>query len=150
MNRRSFTAAVAAVPLLVAASRLPAATRPVVEVWKSPTCGCCNEWIRHMQANGFSVKTFDTGNAMMRRALGIPTDLGGCHTARVEGYAIEGHVPAREVRRLLDERPDAIGLAVPGMPIGAPGMEQGSRIDPYTVLLIRRDATTKPYASYGA
>lgn len=148
MHRRRFVAALAAAPLIASAARASAAG-PLVEVWKGPTCGCCNEWIAHMQANGFVVRSHDTGNTAMRRALRIPTDFGSCHTARVEGYAIEGHVPAREVKRLLKERPDAIGLAVPGMPMGSPGMEQGGRVDPYTVLLVMRDLSTRPYANYG-
>ncbi len=87
--------------------------KPQVEVWKSPTCGCCRDWIKHLEANGFSVRVFDTGNTGMRGRLGIPEKFGSCHTARVGGYAVEGHVPAREIHRLLKERPAAVGLAVP-------------------------------------
>lgn len=118
---------------------------PLVEVWKSPTCGCCKDWVAHMQDNGFRVTVHETGNVAARARLGIPNELGSCHTARVEGYAIEGHVPAGDVRRLLREKPKAIGLAVPGMPIGSPGMdgpEYGGRKDPYDVLLVRSNGVS--------
>lgn len=128
------------------------AARPLVEVWKSPTCGCCQDWVDYLQANGFMVKVYDTGNTAVRTRLGIPAKLGSCHTAKLGPYAIEGHVPAREMHRLLREMPDAIGLAVPGMPIGSPGMdgpEYGSRKDAYAVLLVRRDGSTTAFARYG-
>jgi hypothetical protein len=124
---------------------------PLVEVWKSPTCGCCKDWIRHLEAHGFRVRAHDQGNSDARAALGIPLAYGSCHTARVGGYAIEGHVPAREIRRLLKDKPAATGLAVPAMPIGSPGMdgpEYGGRKDPYDVLLVRRDGSTGIYQSY--
>ena len=95
----------------------------LVEVWKDPSCGCCQDWLAHMQANGFELRSYDTGNVAVRQRLGVPAKLGSCHTARVDGYAIEGHVPASEVQRLLRERPPALGLVVPGMPIGSPGMD---------------------------
>jgi len=104
----------------------------------------------HLRANGFRVKPQDVSNpALYRSRLGVPHALGACHTAVIEGYAIEGHVPVREIRRLLKERPKAIGLAVPGMPAGSPGME-GPRSEPYDVLLILPDGTSKVYARYGA
>lgn len=133
-----------------AASATMAATVPplLVEVWKSPDCGCCGHWIRHLRANGFQVAVNDVGNDAVRAALGIPAALGSCHTAKVAGYAIEGHVPAGEIRRLLQERPDAIGLAVVGMPIGSPGMEQGGKREPYEVLLVLRGGTARVYGSY--
>ncbi|MGL6108914.1 MAG: DUF411 domain-containing protein, partial [Rubrivivax sp.] len=115
---------------------------PVVEVWKSPTCGCCGDWIRHLEANGFRTRVFDEGSVKKRAAMGVDLRYGSCHTAVVGGYAIEGHVPAREIKRLLRERPVAIGLAVPGMPIGSPGMdgpEYGGRKDAYEVLLLTKD-----------
>ena len=100
------------------------AAQPAIEVWKDPSCGCCGEWVRHLEANGFRVKVNETGNAAARARLGIPASLGSCHTATVAGYTIEGHVPADAVRRLLAQRPaGVIGLAVPGMPLGSPGME---------------------------
>ena len=139
---------------LLGAALLPPAWAdgaPLVEVWKSPTCGCCKDWIRHLEANGFQVRAHDQGNSDARAALGIPIAYGSCHTARVGGYAIEGHVPARDIQRLLKEQPAAIGLAVPAMPVGSPGMdgpEYGGRKDPYDVLLVRRDGSTGVYQSY--
>jgi hypothetical protein len=125
--------------------------RLLVEVWKSPTCGCCKDWIRHLEANGFRVRTFDDGNTDARERLGIPLRYGSCHTARVSGYALEGHVPAREIRRLLKEKPAAVGLAVPAMPIGSPGMDGPEYLgqkDPYDVLLVKRDGNSTVYQSY--
>ena len=149
-GRRNFVAtALAAVAAIVPAS--VAAASVLAEVWKAPTCGCCKDWIAHLESNGFRVKVHDIGNTAARARLGIPMRLGSCHTAQVEGYVIEGHVPAREIRRLLSERPSAVGLAVPGMPIGSPGMDgpaYGTRKDPYDVLLVRKDGSTTPYQSY--
>nr|WP_255501043.1 DUF411 domain-containing protein [Mitsuaria sp. WAJ17] len=128
---------------------LAAAAR--VQVWKGPACACCTDWIRHLQAQGFQVDVTDGGNTQARKRLGIPLALGSCHTALVGGYALEGHVPAREIRRLLQERPQALGLAVPGMPIGSPGMDgpdYGYRQDPYEVLLLLKDGSTRVYQSY--
>ena len=128
-----------------------ASQQPLVEVWKSPTCGCCNDWIKHLQANGFQVKAIDKGNSAIRKELGMPLRYGSCHTAKVDGYVIEGHVPAKEIRRLLKDRPAALGLSVPEMPIGTPGMdgpEYGGQVDPYNVLLVRRDGTASVYQAY--
>ena len=105
---------------------------PLVEVWKSPTCGCCGDWVRYLEAQGFRTKVYDEGNVKKRAAMGVDLRYGSCHTAVVGGYAIEGHVPAREIKRLLKEQPAAIGLSVPGMPLGSPGMdgpEYGGRKD---------------------
>lgn len=128
-----------------------AAAQPVVQVWKDPNCGCCHDWVEHLKADGFAVQTFDTGNTAMRRRLQMPERLGSCHTALVAGYVIEGHVPAREIRRLLAEKPQAIGLAVPGMPVGSPGMDgaiYGDRRDPHDVLLVQRDGSARVFQSY--
>jgi Cu/Ag efflux protein CusF len=126
------------------------AAGPVIEVFKSATCGCCAAWVEHLRANGFETKVNDVSDPSAYRArFGVPNELGACHTAVVDGYAIEGHVPAREIKRLLAERPKARGLAVPGMPLGSPGME-GARVDPYNVLLIGQDSTHRVYAQYGA
>ncbi len=95
-----------------------------IEVYKSPTCRCCGKWVDHMRANGFTVETKNIGNKEARKRAGIPTSLGSCHTSLVDGYVIEGHVPASDIKRFLSERPKAIGLAVPGMPKGSPGMER--------------------------
>ena len=142
-------AAVSALPTWTLAQRTSAAT--VIEVWKSPTCGCCKDWIAHLEANGFKAKVYDDGNTDQRAKLGIPIGYGSCHTALVSGYAIEGHVPAREVRRLLAEKPKAVGIAVPAMPLGSPGMDgpaYGGRKDAYDVFLVLKDGSTKVYQSY--
>ena len=139
-----------AVAVGVIPARVATATVPV-KVWKSPTCGCCNDWITHLEANGFSVTAFNEGNSKARKRLGMPVRFGSCHTAEIEGYAIEGHVPAREILRLLDERPEAIGIAVPAMPRGSPGMdgpEYGGVVGAYDVLLIGKDGTPSVYQSY--
>jgi hypothetical protein len=147
-RRRLLGAAAAALAAAAAGPRAAAATgqRPAVEVWKDPNCGCCRDWIAHLEREGFSVVAHDTGNVSARRRLGMPTKYGSCHTATVGGYVIEGHVPAEDIRRLLAQRPDALGLAVPGMPVGSPGMDgaiYGGRRDPYDVLLVRRDGSAE-------
>ena len=129
-----------------------AQTKPQVEVWKDPNCGCCADWVKHLESNNFVVKVNDTGNTSARKRLGIADKLGSCHTALVGGYAIEGHVPARDIQRLLKDKTQALGLTVPGMPIGSPGMDgevYGGRQDPYDVLLILKDGSTRVYQSYG-
>jgi hypothetical protein len=152
LHRRSFVAALlpAALGWPLAATAAANAEGPLVEVWKSPTCGCCKDWIAHMEANGFRVRVHDSGNTAMRSRMKIPMGLGSCHTAIVGRYAVEGHVPAKEVVRLLKERPDAVGLAVPGMPIGSPGMDgpdYGGRRDAYDVLLVAHDGSTRVFSS---
>lgn len=122
-----------------------------VEMWKDPSCGCCQDWVEHMQANGFTFTVHETGNTGARSRLGMPQKLGSCHTALVGGYVLEGHVPASDVRKLLQLKPKALGLAVPGMPVGSPGMDgaaYGNRRDPYDVLLVARDGGTKVFNSY--
>ncbi len=152
-NRRHFVRSLlygaAAAPFILPARSV--AEDLSIKVWKSPTCGCCNDWITHLEANGFSVTSYDEGatDAMIR--LGVPFRYGSCHTAEIDGYAIEGHVPAREILRLLEERPEAIGLSVPAMPRGSPGMdgpEYGGVEDPYDVLLITRDGEATVFESY--
>ena len=122
-----------------------------IRVYKSPTCGCCVDWITHLEENGFIVEAFDEGNSDARERLGMPVKYGSCHTGEIEGYAIEGHVPAREVHRLLDEKPQAVGLSVPAMPRGSPGMDgpaYGNIVDPYDVLLIDEDGNATVFQSY--
>ena len=150
----------AALPLLgagVAAATLPRWSQAAApqgtpaELWKDPSCGCCHDWVAHMEAAGFRFTVHDTGNTSARARLGLPQKLGSCHTALVGGYVIEGHVPAADVRRLLQQKPNALGLAVPGMPVGSPGMDgpvYGNRRDPYDVLLVARDGSTRVFSSY--
>ncbi len=120
-----------------------------VTVYKSATCGCCKNWSQHMAQNGFDVTNHDVKDLIsVKRQHGVQPRLSSCHTAVVEGYVIEGHVPAADVKRLLRERPDAWGLAVAGMPIGSPGMEQGNVKQRYDVLLIDKQGNTSVYASH--
>ena len=124
------------------------AASPVVEVYKSAYCGCCTEWVKHLEANGFTVKAKNVDNPSdYREKFGIPNALGSCHTGFVQGYAAEGHVPAAEIKRLLAEKPKAKGLAVPAMPMGSPGME-GPRKDAYDVLLVGTDGRYSSYKHY--
>ena len=123
--------------------------RNLVSVWKTPNCGCCKAWITHLQAEGFKVMAVDVPDtAPIRKDMNMPARLGSCHTAVVEDYVIEGHVPAKDIKRLLKERPRALGLSVPGMPIGSPGMEMGTKKDPYKVLLVPEDGSTRVFQSY--
>jgi len=151
-RRHYLTALIAAATLPTLAVAGPA--KIAVEVWKDPSCGCCKDWIAHMENNGFTLTVHDTGNAAARQRLGLPQRLASCHMAQVEGYVLEGHIPAADVRRLLKEKPQALGLAVPGMPLGSPGMDgpvyQG-RKDPYDVLLVKKsgaDVVTTVFASH--
>lgn len=118
------------------------------QVWKSPTCGCCKSWVSHMAANGFALDVQQAGpselNAVKAQS-GVPKAYASCHTAKIGGYVVEGHVPAEAVKRLLAEKPDAVGLSVPGMPEGSPGMETGGAAEPYDVLLIRKDGTAEVF-----
>ena len=122
-----------------------------IEVWKDPSCGCCKDWVKHLEDNGFTVKVNDVGNNAARARLGIDRKFGSCHTAQVGGYAIEGHVPAQDIKRLLKDKPTAIGLAVPGMPVGSPGMDgpvYNNRKDPFDVLLLTQDGGSKVFQRY--
>ncbi|MDP2417923.1 MAG: DUF411 domain-containing protein [Hydrogenophaga sp.] len=155
MQRRSL---LRAAPALAAAALLPtfgtaqtAPALPVLQVWKDPNCGCCNDWVEYLKRDGFQIQTFDTGNTAVRKRLGMPEKYGSCHTGLIGGYVIEGHVNAREIRRLLAEKPNAIGISVPGMPVGSPGMdgpEYGTRKDPYDVVLVLHDGSRRVYQSY--
>jgi len=112
------------------------ASTNALEVFKTPWCGCCGSWVTHMRANDFTVRVTEMEDLdPVKRRFNIPEDLQACHTGLIDGYVIEGHVPARDVQRLLVERPEAIGLSVPGMPVGSPGMEQAGRQDQYFVVL---------------
>ena len=120
-------------------------------VWRDPGCGCCGAWVDHMQAAGFRIESRMTDDLIGRKlALGVPEALQSCHTAEIAGYLVEGHVPAQDVLRLLAEKPEgAMGLAVPGMPVGSPGMEMGGRVDPYQVILWNQDGSAREFARYG-
>ncbi|MTW14389.1 DUF411 domain-containing protein [Pseudoduganella eburnea] len=140
--RQTLLAALLAMPMLAMAAT------PVINVYKSATCGCCEGWIRHLRENGFKVEAHDVANPSdMREKMGMPDKLSSCHTAAVEGYAIEGHVPAADIKRLLAAKPKAKGLAVPAMPLGSPGME-GPRKDAYDVYLVLPDGSPKVYRHY--
>lgn len=150
-RRRLVTAWAVVAAAAVSGAAFARPDAPLVEVWKSPSCGCCKDWVTHLEANGLRVRVHDVGNTGMRGRLGIPVELGSCHTALVAGYALEGHVPVRDVQRLLKERPVAIGLAVPGMPVGSPGMdgpEYRARRDPYQVLLVAKDGNSSVFSTY--
>lgn len=138
----------ATAPEVVAIQPAPAAARDTVTLYKSPSCGCCRLWGEHMEGEGFAVVSRDvTDMTAVKDSLGVPSTAGSCHTATVGGYVVEGHVPAAQVRRLLRDRPDARGLAVPGMPLGSPGMEQGPQREAYNVLLLDEQGNTSVYES---
>jgi hypothetical protein len=129
----------------------PTATAETIEVWKSETCSCCASWVEYLAKNGFTPKAENVAAgelARIKAQAGLSPRHQSCHTAKVGGYVIEGHVPVADIRRLLVEKPDAVGLAVPDMPIGSPGMESGDQTEPYEVLLIKRDGTTEVFAKH--
>lgn len=139
---RAAVAAVLCVPTAVMAAA------PVIDVFKSASCGCCSAWVEHLKANGLATRVVNVDNPSDYRERGcIPNELGSCHTGVVRGYALEGHVPAKEIKRLLADRPTAKGLAVPAMPLGAPGME-GPRNDPYDVFLVHATGRKTVYKHY--
>ena len=125
-------------------------TLPVVTVYKSPTCGCCSGWVEHMEEEGFVVEAIDTNDlATVKAETGVPSQLQSCHTAIVDSYVIEGHVPAEDIAQLLTERPDVVGLAVPGMPVGSPGMEvEGNAGQPFEVIAFDQSGNLKVFASH--
>jgi hypothetical protein len=152
MQRRHFCHALLGAGTLAVTAAWPALAAPSaaqVQVFKSPTCGCCGAWVEHMRAAGFTVNVTEVDDTTAaRKRLGLSDRYGSCHTATVAGYVLEGHVPAAEVKRLLATRPKALGLAVPGMPPSAPGMDVPGRKDPYDVLLIGTDGQSRVFASY--
>ena len=150
MQRRTVLSALALTAALPTLSF--AKNQPVINVYKSATCGCCTEWISHLEQNGFKVNAHNVPNtAAYRSKFGVPPALGSCHTGVIDGYALEGHVPAADIKRLLAEKPKAKGLAVPGMPMGSPGMEvAGEPADAYDVLLFQADGKTRVYRHYAA
>jgi hypothetical protein len=151
-SRRAFvrTAALAVGGLVLTRPALAeGASAPVpMTVYKDPNCGCCEQWVAHVRQAGFAVTVRDTSDMpTVKAAMGVPEALGSCHTARVGAYTIEGHVPADVIKQLLAEKPVARGVAVPGMPVGSPGMEQGGRKDRYDVLLFDKAGRTRVFAS---
>ncbi|HEX3533595.1 MAG TPA: DUF411 domain-containing protein [Gemmatimonadaceae bacterium] len=151
--RKSFAlgAALFALTLTTGAVTPSSDTAPkqtTITVYKDPSCGCCKNWIEHLKKHGYAVDAKDTPDmAAVKRTLGVPGALTACHTAVVNGYLIEGHVPATDIARLLKEKPKVAGLAVPGMPMGSPGME-GPRQQHYQVLSFDKSGKTKVFASY--
>ena len=149
MKRRTILfAAVTMVPV----AALPSAAKtalPRIEVYKGPNCGCCGAWVDHLLGAGFPVKVIEVSDpGAVRKRHGIPDQYGSCHTGVVAGYALEGHVPADDVKRLLAQKPLGAGLAVPGMPVGSPGMEVGARKDPFKVLFIDKAGASSIFATY--
>ena len=124
-----------------------------IDVYRDPNCGCCSAWVDILEQDGFDVTVeLSRGAALSRYKIdnGIPVQIASCHTARIDGYMIEGHVPVADIRRLLEDRPKALGLAVPGMPYGSPGMGPESEREAYDVFLIRHDGSTEVFTSYNA
>ena len=152
MNRRHALISLIAVPVLASSRVSIAAPGPRVVVHKNESCGCCKQWVAHLEHAGFAVQVINEDNlGPIKERVGVPYGKGSCHTAEVAGYFIEGHVPAADIQRLLRERPQARGLTVPGMPAGSPGMEVPSgKVDPYEVLLVAKDGSTTVYAHHGA
>lgn len=139
MKRLTASLVTALIPVTLMFSSHIIAQTPVMQVYKSETCGCCDDWVKHIEAAGFDVETTNLDNMQQKKIeLGIPGSLASCHTAVIDGYLIEGHVPASDILRLLKETPQITGLSVPGMPHGSPGMETG-RIDNYHVLTFNSD-----------
>jgi hypothetical protein len=152
VSRRGFVIGACAVSV-TAAVPAGAEASPGLHVLRDPNCGCCSAWVDILASEGFDVTVEESGGAALAQYNldnGIPQAMGSCHTGRIAGYMIEGHVPPADIRRLLDERPDAIGIAVPGMPYGSPGMGPESEREAYEVFLIRRDGSTEVYSSYAA
>ena len=155
-RRSALTWLAAAASLAALPAMATAAGKTPMEVWKDPNCGCCKDWIVLVEKAGFAVTVHDVGNTAVRAKLGLPTQLGSCHTALVGGYVVEGHVPVADIHKLLQQKPKALGITVPGMPVGSPGMdgpEYGGRKDPYDVLLVTKNlmsngASTTVFTSY--
>lgn len=134
--------------LLLGSGAVWAQSATTVEVFKNPQCGCCGKWVEHLRESGFQVRAHEIADVpAARKQLGMPDRLGSCHTAKVGGYVVEGHVPAADIQRLLKEKPKALGLAVPSMPPGSPGMESPKPI-PYDTLLVQADGSTGVFARH--
>lgn len=147
VRRRTILRLLGSVPLLAATGACSENAGPTITVYKDPSCGCCNGWIKHLAQAGFSATAQHGANlAAVRKRLGVPDEVASCHTGEIAGYVIEGHVPAKAIQRLLTEKPTARGLAVAGMPIGSPGMEGPDPV-PYDVVLFG-DAGVQPYMRF--
>src|SRR5688500_8716921 len=126
-----------------------AANAAALTIYKSASCGCCAKWVEHVEKHGFTVTVVNVDDVMAVKAkAGIPNKLASCHTSKVGGYVVEGHVPAADIEKLLAQKPKAKGIAVPGMPMGAPGMEHGDHRQPYQTLLIKADGSTAVFAQH--
>jgi hypothetical protein len=149
MSRRQV---LALLPIALASSAVTDAQTTTIAVEKDPGCTCCEKWVAHLKENEFSATVTESSTMdAVKDAKGIPTAVRSCHTGVINGYVIEGHVPAKEIKRLLRERPAVVGLAVPGMPLGSPGMESSTgRRQAFDVLTFRKDGATAVYASYSA
>jgi hypothetical protein len=152
MIRRIFRILGIGVLVLTASLALPArlasAEPQTMQVYKSPTCGCCKKWVEHVRSKGYTVTVSDVPDVSpVKRELGVPSGASSCHTAFIGGYFVEGHVPVEDVDRLLREKPDIAGLAVPGMPIGSPGME-GPNPQAYSTLAVQKDGKLKVFADH--
>ena len=152
MERRAF--ACGALTLLASAGRgFAQGQQPTIDVRKDAACGCCSKWVDHLRSHGFEVRATNMDPEILnelKTIRGIPARARSCHTALVGGYVVEGHVPAADVKRLLKERPSIVGIAVPGMPAGSPGMEvPGGTVQPYDVLAFAKDGSTRVFASHG-
>ena len=154
MRKRMLISVLGAITLVLAvvlaspAGQNPAASKPTsITVYKTPTCGCCGKWVQHLTSAGFAPVVNDLPDVGSTKAkLGVPSELGSCHTAVVDGYIVEGHVPADVIKQLLKERPNVVGIAVPGMPVGSPGMEQGDEKQPYDIIAFDKTGKTTVYA----
>lgn len=145
--------AVTAVALgaVVAAQTKPVSSRTAAVVYKTSSCGCCAQWVEHLRANGFAVETKDVSSDAVRavsKAAGLPDDGVSCHTAKIGNYVVEGHVPAADIHRMLNEKPAIAGIAAPGMPMGSPGMEQGGAKEPFDVIAFTKDGKMTVYAKH--
>ena len=150
VRKRALAAGLIGVLMSVGGIVIAQKPAPTVQVYKSPTCGCCALWVKHLEQAGFTTRVTETEDvASIKKQRGVPARAQSCHTAVVDGYVLEGHVPAADVQRLLRERPAIAGLAVPGMPIGSPGMEvPGQRPQAYDVVAFDKQGQTRVYASH--
>ena len=133
----------------ISSERPPTASELAIKVYKSPSCGCCGDWIKHLEQNGFIVHSINENNmSLIKQQLGVPQNLQSCHTAVVDGFLVEGHVPATDIKQMASQRPAIKGLSVPGMPIGSPGMEMGSRTEAFKVIAFKEDGSALVVNAY--